>query len=157
MEGGTNGGTSHSPRMKILVNVLLRVAPVRIGETAKSAGRECTVEGHWWRDYVNNKDSQQIRMQRLHLPALGQLGEGQQHPMEVGQVVQHGWLEQIAQEKVVLASVQEQLDVLVAEKLKGGQNLDQQQSRASSKGGTHLSHLGFSMKVHVETGRVQEV
>lgn len=58
-------------------------------------------------------------MQLLHLAALRQLGERDEDTVEVGQVVQHCRLEEIGvpDPEVVVAHVQEQLDVLAAQEL----------------------------------------
>lgn len=98
--------------MKILVNVLLRVTPVGVGESAKSTKtgkqvkdtvQECTghEQGH------RGSYSLKFWMQGLNLPALGQFREGQQDSVEVRQVVEHRRLKEVrlANHKVVVDHV----------------------------------------------------
>lgn len=68
---------------------------------------------------------QQVRMLHLHLSTLRQLGQGQQHLMEVGQVVQHRGIEEIrlADSKVCSTCLEEQHNVLVAQELRKDEGL----------------------------------
>lgn len=64
-------------------------------------------------------NSHQFGMHLLDLAALRQLGQRDEHAMEVGEVVEHRWLEEIGvpDPKVIVAHVQEQFDVLAAQEL----------------------------------------
>lgn len=57
----------------------------------------------------NAQYSQQVGLYHLDLSALRQLGQSQQYPMEVREVVEHGNLEQVGftEHKVIMAHIEE--------------------------------------------------
>jgi len=90
----------------------------------------------------------------LHLAALRQLGERDEDAVEVGQVVQHRRLEEIgvADPKVVVAHVQEELDVLAAQELQWMERRFRFNSRGSytkgsSKFNNSIGHTYFKVFV----------
>lgn len=101
-------------------------------------------------------------MLHLYLSALRELGKGQKDPVEVGQVVEHGRLEQVClpDHEVVPTHLQKELNVLVAQELQKGTEITNVivGGWLNERTHSHLSHLRLPVEVPLlETCGIEEI